>query len=58
MIVLWNAESTIHACASPRILQVPESVHEAWRKGGTSRNALLQKLVEANFDKDSHWVYC
>ncbi len=37
----------------PRLLQVPESIHAAWKKGGESRASLLKMLQEANFDKDS-----
>ena len=37
-----------------RHLQVPESIHLAWKKGGESRAALQKKLQEANFDKDLH----
>lgn len=40
-----------------RTLQVPESIHEAWRKGGDSRNALLKALAEANFNKEPFQVF-
>lgn len=35
-----------------RTLGVPESIHEAWKKGGESRASLQKMLAEANFNKD------
>lgn len=36
-----------------RTLGVPIEIHEAWKKGGESRNNLIKLLAEANFNKDS-----
>lgn len=36
----------------PRMLSVPVSIHEAWKKGGESRASLLKMFEEAKFDKD------
>ena len=36
----------------PRNLQVPEAIHEQWKKGGASRTALQQMFQEAGFNKD------
>lgn len=33
-------------------IQVPESIHELWKKAGHSRELLLQELEDANWDKD------
>mmetsp|Transcript_39505 Transcript_39505/g.85259 ORF Transcript_39505/g.85259 Transcript_39505/m.85259 type:complete len:531 (+) Transcript_39505:45-1637(+) len=33
-------------------LTVPESIHDAWKKGGDTRNNLLKALTEANFNKE------
>ena len=35
-----------------RTLGVPIEIHEAWKKGGDSRNSLMKLLAEANFNKD------
>ena len=37
---------------APRNLQVPESIHEAWKKGGESRTNLQKLFAEAGFQKD------
>lgn len=37
---------------APRSLQVPEAIHDAWKKGGETRTKLAETLQEANFQKD------
>ncbi len=43
-------------CFAPchlRLLTVPEHIHEAWKKGGESRQSLLKMFTEAGFDKEN-----
>ena len=40
-----------------RTLGVPIEIHEAWKKGGESRNNLIKLLAEANFNKDSLMIF-
>ena len=35
----------------PRNLQVPEEIHNEWKKGGTSRQRLQELFATHNFDK-------
>ena len=34
-----------------RLLQVPEEIHNEWRKGGASRQRLQELFATHNFDK-------
>ena len=36
----------------PRTLNIPESIHDAWKKGGESRASLQKLLEDAQFNKD------
>ena len=38
-----------------RSLSVPESIHEEWKKGGTSRARLQELFASCGFDKDTTW---
>ena len=38
-----------------RSLSVPESIHEEWKKGGTSRARLQELFASCGFDKDATW---
>ena len=38
-------------CIHPRSLQVPESIHQLWLKGGVDRNELMKQLRDVHLDK-------
>lgn len=50
---LWK---TVLLCFAPchlRLLTVPQHIHDAWKKGGESRQSLLKMFCEAGFDKEN-----